>query len=218
MFPAPCHSCEPNTSISPTKEFIFLCFLLLCISLLSDQNPAPHMTGLVHQTLSPTCGQSSTTSLRMKQSWRNGCDTWGRRRRTGTTSSGPSRTSPSARLRCISLLSYKSCSVTSWVRTLQQGGSDLWPPLRGRAPVFNFTELCSVAEGKFPFPPVEGSTTPHSCQAKQKLLHVDQIPLELKELCSQLRLNNLKNLFYLFIFTVFNDSKDILKHFILFCL
>lgn len=85
--------------------------------------------------------------------------------------------------------------------------------------MFIFTELCSVAEGKFLFPPVEGSTTPHSCQARQKLLHVD---LELKELCSQLIITLKTLIFYLlfiyFFFTVFNSSKDILEHFILFCL
>lgn len=56
------------------------------------------MTGSVHQTRSPTYGQLFTTSRTMKQSWRNDWETWGRRQRTGTTTSGPSRTSPSARL------------------------------------------------------------------------------------------------------------------------
>ena len=63
----------------------------------SSQHQTPPMTGLVHPTGCQTSGQSRTTSPPRRRPWRRGCAGWGSRRRSGTTSSGPTRTWPSVR-------------------------------------------------------------------------------------------------------------------------
>lgn len=107
VFIHPCQWCWPITKDKLTLTFpvglqkltrtTYMCSLLPCRDLPSDRCPTPPMTGSVHQTLFPTCVQLSIASPRMKRSWKNDFDTWGRRRRTGTTSSGANRILPSAR-------------------------------------------------------------------------------------------------------------------------
>lgn len=112
-------------SSTTIKDFFFLYFVCRCRGLPSGRSPAPRTTGSAHRTPSPTCGRSFTTSLRTKRSWRNACDTWGRRRRTGTTTSGPSRTSPSARLKSDFLkdiLRACHCAVNGLILILLHSG------------------------------------------------------------------------------------------------
>lgn len=91
-----------------------VCFLVcICRDPSSDQRPPPHTTGSVLRILCPTSLRSFTTSQRTKPSWRNVCDTWGRRPRTGTTTSGPSRTSRSARFKFSFLSLEKSLLLLS---------------------------------------------------------------------------------------------------------
>lgn len=166
----------------------FYCLLFISRDLLSGRYPAPLMTGSVHQTLIPTCVQWCTTSQRMKQSWKNGSDTWGRRLRTGTMSSGASRILPSARFNYFFLSHrkcFRACKLCDYLSTVKI----LWD-LNSRE-IKRWVILCSYnlqfwlglglgssllmdsavqshchAETKFLFSPADGSTTPQSCQIK----------------------------------------------------
>lgn len=74
---------------------LFICFRNPDLA----QHQHLNMIGLGHQTDCQTYGQSYTTSPRMRPQWRENWDTWGRKQKTGTTSSGQGRISPLARWR-----------------------------------------------------------------------------------------------------------------------